>query len=293
MVYLRLIRVSQWVKNAFVFLPLFFNGSFLNVESLRLTVIAFISFCLASSAIYCVNDVKDAAQDRLHPKKCMRPVASGKIGVTEAIVTAMGLCAGALVVSGMLLPAGCIGVIILYLLLNLLYTFQLKRKPVIDMFVIAVGFVLRLWIDGIACEIELSPWIVSMTFLLMLFLAVAKRYDDVRLREEGVDVKRSSTKGYTLDFLRQMLGLLAAVTLVCYLMYTLSVETPKAEGGRYLYLTTIFVLYGIMRYLQITIVKCESGDPTEVVMKDGHILGALLCWILSFVYLLYFPYHVN
>ena len=285
--FLQLMRLRQWVKNAFVFLPLFFNGSFFDWKLLLISTVAFFAFCLASSAVYCVNDVMDAEEDRLHPVKRFRPVASGRISANGALSLAAVSFVCSLFLSGFLLSLECMGVVILYVLMNIAYTFRIKRLAIVDMFVIAFGFVLRLWIDGLACDIELSPWIVSTTFILMLFLAVAKRYDDVRLREDGIDVKRRSTANYTPEFLRQILGLLAAVTFVCYLLYTLSADVEERHGGRYLYTTSIFVLFGILRYLQITIVKNESGDPTEVVLKDKYIVGTLACWVILFTFLLY------
>lgn len=286
--YLKLLRIKQWIKNIFVFVPLFFSGNLFSPFLFFKSLIAFFSFCLISSSIYSLNDVIDRKDDVRHPVKRQRPVAAGKIKPASACLVSFFLCILSLLISIFLLPLKCSFVILIYFVMNIFYVFKLKQVAILDMFIIATGFILRLWIDGLACDITLSPWIVSMTFILMLFLAVAKRSDDLSLIDEGVEVGRKSIVNYNRDLLNQLMTLLSGIAIVCYLMYTMSAEVIKRIGNDYLYLTTVFVVFGIFRYLQIAIVKKQSGDPTVVMLTDNYIIAAVLGWLASFSYILYF-----
>lgn len=284
----------QWVKNVFVFLPMFFARELLDPECWAESVVAFFAFSFAASAIYCINDIRDIDVDRLHPVKRLRPLAAGKVTVTGALALTVLLVCVSFALSLGLLPRGGgmhavpgVAIIIaIYLLLNLAYTFRLKHIAIVDVFVIATGFVLRLFAGGTACGIRLSPWIVCLTFLISLFFAFAKRRDDVVLMERGIKV-RKNVAGYNLRFLDQTLGVLAAVTIVCYIMYTVSPEVIDRMGSRYLYLTSIFVLAGILRYLQLTVVEQESGSPTKVILTDKFLGICVLGWLLLFGVIIY------
>lgn len=217
-----LLRPFQWVKNFFVFLPLFFGGKLLDWGCWLQALLAFVSFSMISSAVYCLNDIRDVEVDRLHPVKRRRPVASGRVPVSVAfaMMTLMILLSLAVSLFGLSeAPVTVSAVISAYFLMNVAYCFYLKYHAIIDVFIISVGFVLRIVAGGLACDIWLSPWIVLMTFLLALFLAFAKRRDDVVLYEtEGIALRKASMH-YNLPFLNQTLGLLAAVTIVCYIIY--------------------------------------------------------------------------
>ena len=288
---LKLIRPWQWVKNVFVLLPMFFAGKLLEPLCWREALIMFAAFSMAASAVYCFNDAKDAEADRQHPKKRFRPVAAGKVSRTCAFmlatlfsVLALCLCYFANADEWLTLA----GILLLYLLLNLAYCLKLKQIGILDVMIVSFGFVLRLASGGIACDIWLSPWIVSLTFLLALFLAFAKRRDDVVIqRDKGIEM-RKSVRQYNLDFLNQTLGIIAAVTIVCYIMYTVSPEVTKRLGSDYVYITAIFVLGGILRYLQISIVKENSGSPTKVVLHDRFIQLMVVLWALVFAAIIYF-----
>ena len=286
--YLQQLRIKQWIKNAFVFLPLFFSGSLFETDALLKTIIAFFCFCFASSAIYCLNDIKDINDDRNHLVKRLRPLAAGKIGIKSAVILLIFLSLCAIATSFVLLNPACAAIIVLYILLNIAYSFKLKQIPIVDIFIIAFGFVLRIFIDGMACDIYLSPWLVSMTFVLALFLGAAKRYDDVVLQKQGIDIKRKVLSNYSKFFLSQIVSLLAIVVFICYLMYTLSADVVSRIGCDEIYITSVFVLFGLMRYLQITFVRNKSGDPTSVVVNDIYIIFTLLGWLLSFFYFIYF-----
>lgn len=288
--YFELMRPGQWVKNVFVYLPMFFGGELLDVRSWIASTVAFASFCLLSSAIYCLNDIRDAESDRKHPRKKHRPVAAGRVSVKGAYTLMVILMAAAFGMLGMLRPEefhAAAAIELAYLLLNLAYCFYLKRLAIIDVFTLAIGFVLRLADGGAVCDIELSPWIVCLTFLLALFLAFAKRRDDVAAMEEEGTVRRQSIVGYNLDFINITLAIIAAVTTVCYLLYTVSPDTTGRIGSKYVYITFIFVLAGILRYLMVTLTGGRSDSPTALLYKDRFVQACIAGWIISFAFLIY------
>lgn len=287
---IRLIRPVQWIKNAFVFLPLFFGGYLFDGEAWVQSSLTFISFALMSSAIYCLNDICDVESDRIHPVKRKRPIASGAISVRQASLVMIILVILSLSVSLFTLgDKGLIvsGVISTYLALNVAYCFGLKKVSVLDVFIIAFGFVLRLMAGGVACNIALSPWIVLMTFLLALFMAFAKRRDDVLLRERDGIVARKNTQRYNISFLNSVLVILASVTVVCYIMYTVSPEVTEKLNTRYIYISTIPVLAGIIRYLQLTMVDEKSGSPTRILTHDLFIQLCCVVWMAFFAIVIY------
>lgn len=282
-------RPRQWVKNLFILLPPFFDGKILCSDCLAAAVWAFILFSLTSGSVYCLNDIVDAEADRNHPVKCRRPVASGAVSVKEAGLIMAVLLAGAAAVAGIVF-AGNIAVWIIigsYLVMNILYTFRLKNYAITDVFIIATGFVLRLVLGGAVCGIWLSPWIVCMTFLLALFLAFAKRRDDVILIENSGKVTRNNVTGYNLAFMNQTIGLTGTVTIVCYIIYSVSPEVEERLGCGYIYISSVFVLAGILRYLQLTIVYGQSGSPTRLLLTDRFLQLCILAWILFFIVVIY------
>lgn len=286
-----LLRPQQWVKNGFVFLPLFFNGQLFDADALLSTFMAFVAFCFAAAGIYCMNDIVDAEADRRHPKKCSRPIASG------AISTALGWALAAICLAVSFTTIFFIGegwttvaiVIGIYFVMNIAYCLRLKQIAIVDVFIISIGFVLRIFVGGFATGIFISHWIVLMTFLLALFLALAKRRDDVAIYEQTGVLPRKNVAAYNLDFMNQAIGIVAAITMVCYIMYTVSPDVVARfeGGGKYLYLTSIFVLAGIIRYLQITIVNLSSGSPTKVLIHNRFLQICLACWIVSFLIIIY------
>jgi 4-hydroxybenzoate polyprenyltransferase len=255
--------------------------------------VAFIAFCLAASGIYCFNDIHDADADRQHPVKCMRPVASGAVSKQTAYVTmsivwilAIMLVAWACIYSGRI-RIGMIGTLLLYVVMNVAYCIKLKQIALLDVFMIAIGFVLRVAAGGMATGIILSHWIVLTTFLLTLFLAVAKRRDDAAIYETTGVKARKNVECYNMDFLNQSIGVLGSVTIVCYILYTVSDEVVERMGSHYLYVTSVFVLAGIMRYMQITLVDRKSGNPTKVLLQDHFIHVCIIGWISAFTIILY------
>ena len=289
MQYIKLLRPEQWVKNLFVFVPAFFSGSMGDSDRLLPALMAFVAFSLAASAVYCLNDIIDADDDRRHPLKRLRPVASGAVSVGRAYA----LMAAALVLSALALwtmPAGRAGVAAVvgsYLALNVAYCLWLKRHSIVDVCVIAVGFVLRLAAGGLASGVYLSHWVVLMTFLVTLFLALAKRRDDVLRMNKTGKAPRKNTSRYNLTFMNQAITMTASVTVVCYIMYTVSPDVAGRFGTKYLYLTSVFVVVGLLRYIQITFVDEKSGDPTAIALHDRFMQVVLACWCLSFFAIIY------
>jgi len=288
----RLIRPAQWLKNAFVFCPVMFGGKLFEIQPLLSTVITFVAFSLAASSIYCYNDICDLADDIRHPVKCHRPIASGAVSVAQAyglmillFILSMGCCALLLSMGADAVSVGSI--IFFYWLMNIGYCAKLKQYAVIDVCIVAFGFVLRLFAGGLATSIVLSKWIVLMTFLLTLFMSLAKRRDDVLRMEQTGEAPRKNTIHYNMTFINQSITITAAVTLVCYIMYTVSPEVIAAFHNDYLYLTSIFVLVGILRYLQIAVVEKKSGNPTKIFLHDRFIQLDVLAWFIAFLVIIY------
>ncbi len=288
--YIQLLRPLQWLKNLFVFAPIFFSSHLLDDKFFFPTFIVFVSFCLISSSIYCFNDLRDVEADRLHPKKCKRPIASGAVSVKGGYMM-MALCMiGALT----LLPfSGSVNTPYLYIvlmgywLMDIAYCLRLKQYAILDVSIIAIGFVLRVLIGGLTTDIWISHWLVLMTFLVTLFLAFTKRNDDFRIYEQTGTKPRVSITGYNKTFINEATAIIASVTLVCYIMYTMSPEVVERMGTRYVYLTCGWVLAGLLRYLQNMIVYGLSGSPTKSLVKDHFIQFCVIGWVLSFFVIIY------
>lgn len=284
--YVKLLRVSHWTKNLFLFLPLFFSGQFIERgDSISYLFIGFLCFSLTASVVYIINDVKDIEEDRLHPEKRHRPFASGTIKIGTGIVLAVFLLVISMTVSYLLDP-GFMLIVGIYFIMNLSYSLKLKHVPLLDISIIAMGFVLRVVAGGVIPDIFISHWIILMTFLLTLFLGLAKRRDDVKIFMESGKKMRKSIDGYNLEFINAGMVIMGAVTIVAYIMYTLSDEVVQRLGN-YLYLTSLFVIIGVLRYLQITFVKENSGNPTKILLKDIFIQIILIGFVISFGVLLY------
>jgi decaprenyl-phosphate phosphoribosyltransferase len=284
--YLKLLRVSQWVKNLFVFLPLFFSLRIIQLDLLVWTFDAFVAFCLVSSAVYILNDLRDIEADRLHPKKKYRPVASGSISRAAAIIAMLSLLFPGLMISWLFGPT-MLALVLLYVFLNMAYSMKLKHIPIIDISIIAAGFVIRIFVGGVATDTKIYLWIIIMTFLLALFIALAKRRDDVIIYMETDTKVRKVVDGYNLTFIDSAMMIMAAVIIVSYIMYTVSPDVVAKFNSGNLYLTTAFVILGILRFMQITYVENNSGSPTEILLKDRFIQYALAGWIVSFAIIIY------
>lgn len=284
--YLNLIRVRQWVKNLFLFIPLFFAGHFFYSQEWFTVLAGAFAFSLVASGIYILNDYRDRAVDRLHPRKKLRPLASGEVNPSVAIaimvsLILMGLSWAAFLNLTFLYLVGS------YLLLNLAYSFGLKNVPIVDFFIVSIGFLIRVYAGGVLAGLAITHWLSMMILLLSLFLIIAKRRDDLLVNAENNCVVRKTSKAYNLEYINSCITLLSAVMVVAYVMYTLSPEVTERFQSDYLFITTIFVIAGIMRYLQITFVEQKSGSPTNIFIKDKFILFTIAGWIISFYIIIY------
>jgi decaprenyl-phosphate phosphoribosyltransferase len=283
----RLMRVHQWVKNLFIFLPMFFSMKIGQLDLLLHATYAFIGYSFIASAVYVFNDWLDVEEDRLHPTKRNRPIASGQVGKSEALVLIAVLLGIGLFTFYLCHAANTIWICVLvYIVQNILYTLWLKHVPIIDISIIAIGFVLRIIVGGIATNTALTHWIILMTFLLALFLALAKRRDDVLIFTQTGKVVRKNIHGYNVDLLNSLMTIMSAIVIVAYIMYT---TTPEVMGrvGQNTYMTSFFVILGIMRYLQITFVQEKSGNPTKILLKDVFLQAVILLWVAAFALILF------
>ncbi len=286
----KVIRPQQWVKNTFVFLPLFFGHSLTEPVLLMNAIIVFAAFSFAASSIYCFNDVIDVEADRRHPAKCHRPVAAGAISEKAAYLMMFAMIALSMATLTLLKPFSTttMSVIIGYWFLNMAYCWRLKRYAIIDVCIIAFGFVLRILAGGTATDITPSHWLVMMTFLLTLFLSFSKRRDDVLRMVKTGESPRQNTSRYNLTFINQAITITGSVMLVCYIMYTVSPDVIASFGTEYIYLTSGYVILGLLRYIQLAVVDEKSGDPTKVMLQDRFTQLIVTAWVLTFLIIIYF-----
>jgi len=283
---LKSMRPYQWTKNLFVFAPLIFSQNILNVPYLFKTVLAFALFCLLSGAVYIWNDLRDIEEDKLHPVKSQRPLASGRLGKTPATAafvffSLVGLgCAFLLNLTFFILALA-------YLLLQIFYSAWLKHVVILDVLLIAAGFLLRVSAGGVVIMVDISEWLLICTFLLALFIALSKRRHELVLLEEDASSHRPILQEYSPYLLDQMISVVTASTVVAYCLYTISEETVAKFGSSRLIYTVPFVLYGIFRYLYLIHKKGEGGSPEFLILKDKPFLAGILLWIVSAIIILY------
>jgi decaprenyl-phosphate phosphoribosyltransferase len=283
---IQLIRVRQWVKNFFLFIPSFFAGSLFNLAEMQSLFIGFVAFSLVASGIYIVNDYQDRHIDKLHPKKKLRPIASGEITGFFAWTLIVIFCSSGLLIAAAL-NTSFFYLVSIYFAINVAYSYGLKNVAIVDLFIVSSGFLLRVYSGGVIANHEITHWLSLMILLLSLFLIVAKRRDDLLIQSKTGEVVRKSSQSYNLEFINSCLTLVSAVTVVAYIMYTVSPEVTERFSSEYLFITTIFVIAGVMRYLQITFVEKRSGNPTTVLIKDKFILFTIIAWVVSFYIIIY------
>lgn len=279
-------RVEQYVKNLFVFAPLFFSGAFLVPQKIIAVTFCFLCFCMAASSMYILNDYLDVPQDKLHPEKSKRPIASGKITAKKALLLMCFLMFISLG-SSYLISSELFKIILSYIILNILYSKWFKHIAILDINIIALGFVLRLFAGAAVSDVIPSVWILLITYLLALFLAIAKRRTDVILAQNGQQV-RKNIDGYNLIFIDITLGILSSVLIVCYIFYCIAPENQIHYKSKLLYISIILVMNGIFRYLKLSLVDQSTYSPTKIVLNDIFIQLTILLWSLLMGYLLYF-----
>lgn len=284
---IRLIRPEQWIKNLFLFGPLIFARDLFVPELLALTVRGFFVFSFAASAVYILNDIADREADRAHPKKRNRPLAAGTIGVPFAMALFVLLlaCAVFLAIS---MPFMFGLVVAAYFLMNLAYSWKLKEVVLLDVFVIATGFMFRVLAGAFAISVPVSGWILLCTLFIALFLGFAKRRSElVQHAEAGKVSERKVLQLYSVNFIDQMLTIAAAGTVICYALYTVAPRTVEVFGSDKLIYTTIFVVYGILRYLYLIHMTDSTESPTAAVTHDTPIVATVLLWIGACILFIY------
>jgi 4-hydroxybenzoate polyprenyltransferase len=282
---LLLMRPRQWVKNTFVFAPLFFTPPAMSAATAQTVIFVFVAFCCVSSGIYCLNDVRDRESDKKHPSKRLRPVASGSVSVSTAVVLAAILVAVGFIIAFAFAPSALLALLV-YVAVNVAYSMFLKNIAIVDVLVISFGFVLRVYAGSEAIGVVPTPWIQICAGLLALFIALAKRRDDVVLAI-GTE-HRGSLAGYTRLFLDVCIAVTLAALLVSYMIFTLMDDAMRRLGSEQLFVTVPFVIAGIFRYLQLTLVFERSGSPTELVLTDWFLMVTVAGWLLVYAYLIYF-----
>jgi 4-hydroxybenzoate polyprenyltransferase len=283
---LEALRPAQWVKNGFVFAALIFSRNLLTADRTLRVAYAAGLFCLMASALYLLNDVMDAAEDRQHPTKRLRPIASNRINAQTALWVAAFLAITALA-GAWVLDIQFLIWLTVYGSINVLYSLFLKHIMLLDLFVIAAGFVCRVVAGGVVIHVEISPWLVVCTTLLALFLALTKRRHELVLLGSSASNHRSSLAHYSPYFLDQLIGIVTASTLMSYALYTLSSDATKKFPGKRLELTIPFVLFGIFRYLYLVHRASEGGNPTRLLLTDRVLLAVVVLWAAAVVLIIY------
>ncbi len=283
---LKSLRPLQWIKNLFLFAPLVFAQKMLETGPLVKTGLAFLSFCALTGSVYLFNDLKDLEEDRLHAIKSKRPLASGQLKKTTARIVLVLLAAAGLAAAAAL-DRNFFFISLIYLLLQAAYSWKLKNIVILDIFVVAAGFLIRVVAGGLVIHVYISSWLLICSALLALFLAIGKRRHELNFLKEGAGSHRPSLREYTVPLLDQMISVVTASTLLAYSLYTISEETVAKFGTRNLVFTIPFVLYGIFRYLYLIHKKAEGGTPETLILKDKPLLFDVFLWVASAALILY------
>lgn len=285
-IWVRALRIYQWPKNLVVFAALVFAQELYDTTQVLRTVAAFLTFCMASSAMYLTNDLHDLESDRRHPEKRRRPLASGAMSIPTAValIFVLGIGAGLWAWSldvDFLLALGA------YVVLNLAYSLALKHMIILDVLAIAIGFVIRAMAGALAIDVAFSNWLVVCTLFLALFLAIGKRRNEIDLMEADAGSHRAVLSQYSVAYLDSLIMIVAAATLLTYAIYTCSPEVVDRLGTDKLYLTVPFVVFGLFRYLHLVHHHMGGGDPSRVLLKDWPMAVTVILWGLCCVVILY------
>lgn len=280
------LRPQQWVKNGFIFAALIFSQSLTRWDRCRQVLLAALVFCLVSSATYVLNDILDVSEDRHHPAKKLRPIASGRISpVTAGIVGA--ILGGVGLIAAWRLDTSFFGIVVAYLAINALYSTFLKRIVLLDVFIVASGFLIRVIAGGLVIRVAISPWLIVCTTLLALFIALSKRRHELVLLGDRASDHRAILADYTPYFLDQLISIVTASTVVSYALYTLSPDVQSKFPGKRLEMTIPFVLFGIFRYLHLIHHGEQGGNPTRSLFTDPVLLSVVLFWAASVILIIY------
>ncbi|MEW6014093.1 MAG: decaprenyl-phosphate phosphoribosyltransferase [Candidatus Zixiibacteriota bacterium] len=283
---IKLIRPSHWVKNGVVLAGLIFAGKAETPPLLQNALLAFVAFCLLSSAVYVFNDLVDRKRDQMHPLKKNRPIASGKVSSATAVIVAVILAGGGVALA-LVISQAFLTVALAFLTLNIFYTVILKNIVIIDVMTIAAGFVLRAYGGVVAIQVVFSEWLLITTFVLALFLGLGKRRHELTFLQDSAASHRQILEKYSPYLLDQLIGVVTASTVVTYLFYTMSHEVQDKLHTPYLFVTIPFVIYGIFRYLYLVHKEAQGGSPTTMLLTDLPLLIDVLLWLASVVIILY------
>lgn len=273
--FIKLIRPRQWTKNLIVFAPALFSGKMFQSSTFKAEILCFIAFCMCASAVYVVNDVLDCKQDRLHPKKKNRPIASGKVSIPVAICLGVACTLAALAVGFVIRPTVDVFLLV-YFVLMMFYALVLKHYVLLDVFAIAAGFVLRAAGGAAAAGVESSGWFLACTSFGALFLALEKRRQETVLLKNEASSHRKTLNAYTPELVDRMEAVIVPSLVTCYAFYTF-----QSYHGQWMMLTLPFVLYGVMRYQVLSVKSEDTGAPDEVLWKDKGIQITLVLWVLT------------
>lgn len=279
---LKLCRVKQWIKNSFVFAAIIFSGNLLNLKAIMLSIAAFILFSLTSSLIYIINDIVDVEEDRKHPKKRFRPIAKGTVSIKQAKFLAFLIFLVIAIFSSTFNINLCL-ILLTYFVINLLYSFKLKKVMILDVMTIALGFILRVLAGGVAIDVVISNWLIICTGLLSLYLGFGKRKNELLVLTDNASEHRETLSQYTLEYLDRILLVILGLTVMTYILYTINGTEYKG-----MIFTIPFVLYGTFRYEHLIVNKGLGGSPEDIFMEDRPFLINILFWVVVCISSIYF-----
>ncbi len=279
-------RVNQWVKNLFVFLPVFFSGKLFDIDLFIESFYGFLIFSFVASSIYIINDYVDIEKDKKHPEKKNRPLASGKISKKNALVLFFVLVVFSSILIFLFGNKQVAILVAIYFFMNLAYSFKLKQIAILDVMIIALGFLLRVFVGGYMTGILITDWTILLVFDLALILALGKRRGEL-INADLEGITRKSLDGYNLNFLNSALSITCTVAVICYMMFILSPET-QSKFHHYIVYTFVFVFAAVLRYLQQTFVYLKTESPTKLIFKDHFLQFLIIMWGISYILLIYF-----
>ncbi len=285
-----LLRIKSWIKNGFLLLPAIFSLRLMKFDLMFSLLLGVLVFSLVSSFVYITNDIKDADKDVLHPRKKTRPIAAGNISKALAITIGICILAIALLILFLAqLPMNFLWVVCIYLLLNMLYSLGLKSLPLLELFIVAINFVLRVLAGCAIILVSPSHWILVVTFFLAFLMVVVKRKSEIMQLESDAIKHRSVLSAYNVGFLNALIYIASTITITAYLLYSIDLNVVKALGTNGLKYSSLFVLMGVMRFIQISELGLfdGEGDPTTLLFKDHFLQAIVFCWVLYLIVIIY------
>lgn len=289
---LELMRPVQWVKNGFVLAPLLFSRQFTHPDKCENTLLALLCFCLVSSAVYAINDICDRQEDRIHPVKKHRPLAAGRLAVSQAVLASILLLAAGLALA-LSVNTRFLAILSIYILLNIGYSLGLKHLVILDVMIVAAGFVLRILGGSLAIQVPASHWLVLCTILISLFLGFTKRRAELVSLQNNQPHSRKVLKDYSIAFLDQVIAMVTGATIVCYALYTVDTRTLDEFGSRAMLLTVPLVIYGLFRYIYLIYHLNEGEDPTASLLRDLPTIINLLLWVAVSLLVVQYGRHIS